>query len=252
MDAPLAGMPADINAPLAAAGELQRDLQRELTYDGLRAAEAKGATGGHRPAVPADKTPACAPRTWRAAPSRTVGADRAVAPVPDAYAGPLAGSPVGDRRDRLKFPTGTRRVHLPEKCGDWRGDPLRQDSRHLPGRAPHRRRPPLVRPMIRTKPPGRSAGLAVAPHEKTHSTVGAERLRQTLSPQAEARSHLSRLLISGHRPLRRLFTDGGKAVASNGVLGNPRGMSSELGFACLNGVAIPLTTHATIRYRQLT
>lgn len=38
---------------LAAAGELQRDLQRELTYDGLRAAEAKG---GRRPAVPADKT----------------------------------------------------------------------------------------------------------------------------------------------------------------------------------------------------
>ncbi|MEW2489893.1 recombinase family protein [Streptomyces sp. NPDC048411] len=41
---------------LAAAGELQRDLQRELTYDGLRAAEAKGNKGGRRPAVPADKT----------------------------------------------------------------------------------------------------------------------------------------------------------------------------------------------------
>ncbi|MDV9186860.1 recombinase family protein [Streptomyces sp. SR27] len=40
---------------LAAAGELQRDLQRELTYDGLRAAEAKGSKGGRRPAVPADK-----------------------------------------------------------------------------------------------------------------------------------------------------------------------------------------------------
>ncbi|MEE1930909.1 recombinase family protein [Streptomyces sp. TRM 70351] len=36
---------------LAAAGE----LQRELTYDGLRAAEAKGNKGGRRPAVPADK-----------------------------------------------------------------------------------------------------------------------------------------------------------------------------------------------------
>ncbi|MGW4343681.1 recombinase family protein [Streptomyces sp. NPDC004690] len=43
---------------LAAAGELQRDLQRELTYDGLRAAEAKGGKGGRRPAVPADKTAA--------------------------------------------------------------------------------------------------------------------------------------------------------------------------------------------------
>ncbi|WP_327699116.1 recombinase family protein [Streptomyces sp. NBC_00459] len=31
---------------LAAAGELQRDLQRELTYDGLWAAEAKGNEGG--------------------------------------------------------------------------------------------------------------------------------------------------------------------------------------------------------------
>ncbi|MDN0201216.1 hypothetical protein [Streptomyces sp. S.PNR 29] len=41
---------------LAAAGELQRDLQRKLTYDGLRAAEAKGAKGGRRPAVAATKT----------------------------------------------------------------------------------------------------------------------------------------------------------------------------------------------------
>ncbi|MDI1453628.1 hypothetical protein NHG22_07335 [Streptomyces sp. ATE26] len=37
---------------LAAAGELQRDL----AYDGLRAAEAKGSKGGRRPAVAADKT----------------------------------------------------------------------------------------------------------------------------------------------------------------------------------------------------
>ncbi|MEU3491180.1 hypothetical protein [Streptomyces massasporeus] len=35
---------------LAAAGELQRDLQRELTCDGPRAAEAKGSKGGRRPA----------------------------------------------------------------------------------------------------------------------------------------------------------------------------------------------------------
>ncbi|MGW3943952.1 recombinase family protein [Streptomyces phaeochromogenes] len=40
---------------LAAAGELQRDLQRELTYDGLRAAEAKGNKGGRRPAITAEK-----------------------------------------------------------------------------------------------------------------------------------------------------------------------------------------------------
>ncbi|MFF9307082.1 recombinase family protein [Streptomyces sp. NPDC014777] len=43
---------------LAAAGELQRDLQRELTYDGLRAAEAKGSKGGRRPVVTAAKAAA--------------------------------------------------------------------------------------------------------------------------------------------------------------------------------------------------
>ncbi|PAZ17096.1 resolvase [Streptomyces sp. SA15] len=43
---------------LAAAGELQRDLQRELTYDGLRAAEAKGNKGGRRPAIKTEKTDA--------------------------------------------------------------------------------------------------------------------------------------------------------------------------------------------------
>ncbi|OKH98590.1 hypothetical protein A6A06_28955 [Streptomyces sp. CB02923] len=42
--------------PFAATGELQRDLQREPTYDGLRASETKGSKGGRRPAVPADKT----------------------------------------------------------------------------------------------------------------------------------------------------------------------------------------------------
>ncbi|MCX4822893.1 recombinase family protein [Streptomyces sp. NBC_01142] len=41
---------------LAAAGELQRDLQRELTYDGLRAAEAKGNKGGRRPAIASGNT----------------------------------------------------------------------------------------------------------------------------------------------------------------------------------------------------
>ncbi len=43
---------------LAGTGELQRDLQRELTYDGLRAAEARGSKGGRRPAVAADRTDA--------------------------------------------------------------------------------------------------------------------------------------------------------------------------------------------------
>ncbi|CAK7286432.1 hypothetical protein SGPA1_40692 [Streptomyces misionensis JCM 4497] len=44
--------------PLAAAGELQRDLQRDLTYDGLRVAEAKGNKGGRHPAVTAAKAAA--------------------------------------------------------------------------------------------------------------------------------------------------------------------------------------------------
>ncbi|MEU0284013.1 hypothetical protein [Streptomyces sp. NPDC006195] len=38
-----------------AVGEFQGDLQRELTYDGLRATEAKGNKGGRRPAIPSDK-----------------------------------------------------------------------------------------------------------------------------------------------------------------------------------------------------
>jgi DNA invertase Pin-like site-specific DNA recombinase len=41
---------------LAAAGELPCNLQRELTYDGPCAAEAKGSEGGRRPAVAADQT----------------------------------------------------------------------------------------------------------------------------------------------------------------------------------------------------
>ncbi|MFI0789840.1 hypothetical protein ACH4Q6_30070 [Streptomyces lydicus] len=41
-----------------AASELQRDLRRELTYDGLRAAEAKGNKGGRCPVVTATKAAA--------------------------------------------------------------------------------------------------------------------------------------------------------------------------------------------------
>ncbi|MFD8920816.1 hypothetical protein ACFV0Y_23795 [Streptomyces sp. NPDC059569] len=40
---------------ILAADELQRDLQRELAYDGLRATEAKGNKGGRRAAIPSDK-----------------------------------------------------------------------------------------------------------------------------------------------------------------------------------------------------
>lgn len=54
MDAALASSP-DRSILSSNDGELQRDLQ-ELTFDGLRAAEAKGSKGGRRPAVAAAKT----------------------------------------------------------------------------------------------------------------------------------------------------------------------------------------------------
>ncbi|WP_411144399.1 hypothetical protein [Streptomyces sp. x-80] len=66
---------------LAGVGELQRDLQRELTYGGLRAAEAKGGKGGRRPAIAAEKAKAVRavyPEGWSiaAAPAREHGVSR--------------------------------------------------------------------------------------------------------------------------------------------------------------------------------
>ncbi|WP_116204719.1 creatininase family protein [Amycolatopsis circi] len=52
--------------------------------------------------------------------------------------------------------------------------------------------------------------------------------------------------------LARVLTGGVKAVAPNGVLGNPHGMSSDLGFACLSAVANLLAEYAAARYRRLT
>ncbi|TMU98423.1 creatininase family protein [Streptomyces sp. DASNCL29] len=52
--------------------------------------------------------------------------------------------------------------------------------------------------------------------------------------------------------LARVFTDGVRAVAPNGVLGDPKGMSSELGFSCLNAVADLIAAHAVARYQPLT
>ncbi|SFO97310.1 creatininase family protein [Amycolatopsis rubida] len=52
--------------------------------------------------------------------------------------------------------------------------------------------------------------------------------------------------------LARVLTGGVQAVAPDGVLGDPRGMSSDLGFACLSAVADLLTEYATARYRPLT
>ncbi|MGW0950247.1 hypothetical protein ACWD4O_48145 [Streptomyces sp. NPDC002623] len=72
---------------LAAAGELQRELQRELTYDGLRAAEAKGS---RRPAVPADKAADVRARTWRAAPSPPSPVTTRSAAAPSAQPSPTS------------------------------------------------------------------------------------------------------------------------------------------------------------------
>ncbi|MEV0084543.1 creatininase family protein [Saccharopolyspora sp. NPDC050642] len=52
--------------------------------------------------------------------------------------------------------------------------------------------------------------------------------------------------------LAQVLTGGVKAVAPNGVLGDPRGMSSKLGFACLNAVADLLSGYAQSRYRPVT
>ncbi|MEU3771992.1 hypothetical protein AB0F11_02020 [Streptomyces sp. NPDC032472] len=71
---------------LAAAGE----LQRELTYDGLRAAEAKGNKGGRRPAVPADKTDAVRTAYLEAAPSPLSPAITASAAAPSAPPSPIS------------------------------------------------------------------------------------------------------------------------------------------------------------------
>lgn len=53
-------------------------------------------------------------------------------------------------------------------------------------------------------------------------------------------------------PLARVFAVDVKAVASRGVLGDPHGMSPELGFASLNAAADLLAEHATACYRLLT
>ncbi|MFE3883407.1 hypothetical protein ACFXPQ_10950 [Streptomyces lydicus] len=103
---------------LAAAGELQRDLQRELTYDGLRAAEAKGNKGGRRPAIPADKTDdvriAYLEGRSIAALARDHGVSRrsirtAVADLLPEYTAADPGAPAPELPVVLDTPTGARR-----------------------------------------------------------------------------------------------------------------------------------------------
>ncbi|MFJ5561698.1 recombinase family protein [Streptomyces sp. NPDC093250] len=71
---------------LAAAG----DLQRELTYDGLRAAEAKGSRGGRRPAITLGRLMPSARRTWTAGPSPPWPANTASVVAPSAPLSPTS------------------------------------------------------------------------------------------------------------------------------------------------------------------
>ncbi|MCE0767009.1 creatininase family protein [Pseudonocardia kujensis] len=52
--------------------------------------------------------------------------------------------------------------------------------------------------------------------------------------------------------LQRVFTSGVEAISANGVLGDPHGMSPELGLACLDAVADLLAAHGRARYGPLT
>ncbi|MFF3412317.1 hypothetical protein ACFYW8_40480 [Streptomyces sp. NPDC002742] len=96
-----------------AAGELQRDFQRELTYDRLRAAQAKGSKGGRRPAVPADKTDAV--RTTylegrsSAAPARDHGVSRGASARPS----PISRSSTRPSSRTMPRPQSCR---LPSTC----------------------------------------------------------------------------------------------------------------------------------------
>ncbi|MFJ6062662.1 recombinase family protein [Streptomyces tendae] len=112
---------------LAAAGELQRDLQRELTYDGLRAAEAKGkprprATGADAdPPSRAKRSPLCAPPSWKASPSPLWPASTTSAAAP--YAPPSTTScrstspqPKRHRRRSCRSPS-TCRARWPTSSG---------------------------------------------------------------------------------------------------------------------------------------
>ncbi|MCQ8195501.1 creatininase family protein [Streptomyces rugosispiralis] len=98
----------------------------------------------------------------------------------------------------------------------------------------------------------RVAGLA--DHVGGHADVAESSIMLAVRPDA-VRNERAAAGFTGSMDdalLARVFTDGVKAVAPSGVLGDPRGMSSELGFACLSTVADLLVEHAMARYRPLT
>lgn len=98
----------------------------------------------------------------------------------------------------------------------------------------------------------RVAGLA--DHVGGHADVAESSVMLAVRPDA-VRNDRAAAGFTGSMDdalLARVFTDGVKAVAPSGVLGDPRGMSSELGFACLTAVADLLAEYARARYRPLT
>ncbi|MFE4171875.1 recombinase family protein [Streptomyces sp. NPDC056909] len=129
---------------LAAAGELQRDLQRELTYDGLRAADVKGNKGGRRPALAGDT----------------------VADVRTAY---LKGQSIAALAREHGVSRGAIRTAV-RPCSPWPVAPGRRgsvaDDRHsdLSGAAAARRRKGQSRRRVRRsrpRPPSRHRRLAL-------------------------------------------------------------------------------------------
>lgn len=99
---------------------------------------------------------------------------------------------------------------------------------------------------------GRVAGLAE--HVGGHADVAESSVMLALRPESvlEDRAAAGFTGPMNDALLSRVFTDGVKAVAPSGILGDPNGMSSELGFSCLTAVADLLAAHAAARYRPLT
>ncbi|MFB9929749.1 creatininase family protein [Amycolatopsis halotolerans] len=87
-----------------------------------------------------------------------------------------------------------------------------------------------------------------------HADVAESSVMLALRPEAVRTSRAAAGLAEPMTDelLKRVLTGGVKAVAPDGVLGDPRGMSSELGFACLNAVAGMVAEYAAARYRSLT
>jgi creatinine amidohydrolase len=98
----------------------------------------------------------------------------------------------------------------------------------------------------------RAAGLA--DHVGGHADVAETSVMLALRPDAVRGEHAAAGYTGpvDDAVLARVFTDGIKAIAPNGVLGDPHGMSADLGISCLNAVADLIAEHAALRYRPLT